>query len=163
MPRSCTVCAHEDAVLINEHIVGLVGKPSNRAIASQFGLDKEAIRRHREHIPKLLIKAARAQEVADADTLLERLEGWAKRIEAAIDAVEGNEDYPEFWKGVSVLRPYLETIGEITKELERRQQVAIAIVEHPDYQKLEDALVRVLEPYPAARWAVAHAIRELEG
>jgi hypothetical protein len=160
VPRTCSICTHEDVRAIDR---ALVSRVPYRNIAERYSLSLGAVTRHnKEHLPELLAKAHRAQEVAHADTLLERLEGWAKRIEAAIEAVEGNEDYSEFWKGVSVLRPYLETMGEITKELERRPQIAIAIVEHPTYPKLEDALARALEPYPAARWAVADAIREIE-
>jgi hypothetical protein len=160
VPRSCTVCSHPESFAINEALV--VEGASNRAITRRFDLSKDAIRRHREHIPELLVKASRAQEVADADNLLDRLECWAKRIEDACSAVEGSKDYAEFWRGVSVLRSYLETIGEITKELERRPQVNIALFEHPDYQRLEDTLVRALEPYDAARYAVAGALKELQ-
>jgi|SRR5215212_5121025 len=160
MSQRCSVCIHPDAVLINEALV--VEKRSRRTVANHYGLSDAAIQRHKEHIPKLLAEATRAQEAADADTLLDRLEGWTKRIEAAIEAVEQSEDYDKFFKGVAVLRPYLETIGEITKELERRPQVNIALVEHPDYQRLEDAIVRALESYPAARFAVAEAIKEIE-
>lgn len=160
MPQVCTVCSHPESFAINEALV--VHKQSNRAVACQYDLNRESIRRHREHIPQLLVQASRAQEVADADSLLDRLESWAKRIEDACSAVEGNEDYAEFWKGVSVLRSYLETIGEITKELERRPQVTIALIEHPNWQRFEDILTTTLEPYPAARYAVADAIREIE-
>jgi hypothetical protein len=49
VPRTCTVCAHEDAVLINEALV--VQGQSNRAITRQYALSKDAIRRHREAYP----------------------------------------------------------------------------------------------------------------
>ena len=71
MPRTCTVCAHEDAVLINEALV--VQGQSNRAITRQYALSKDAIRRHREHIPELLLKASQAMEVAEADALLDQV------------------------------------------------------------------------------------------
>jgi len=108
-----------------------------------------------------LVEAKRAVEVADADSLLDRLEGWATRIETAIDAVEGEEDYAEFWKGVAVLRPYLELIGEITKELERRPQVSLHL--SPEWVELRTVIVQALDPYPVAKWAVVEAIKEVEG
>lgn len=161
MGRSCTVCGHEDVRAINR---ALVSREPYRTISNRFGVSQSALKRHnKEHLPELLAKAHKAQEVGEANALLGRLDGWARRIEAAIGAVEDGEDYGEFWRGVSVLRPYLETIGEITKELERRPQVNIvALVEHPDYRKLEDAIVRALEPYAAARYAVADALKEIE-
>ena len=58
MPRACTICTAKDAVTINEDLV-LRGK-SNRAISRQYGLHHDAVRRHREHIPDLLVKASAA-------------------------------------------------------------------------------------------------------
>jgi transposase len=72
MPRECTVCAHPDAVLINEAIV-VEGK-SNRAIASHYGLGREAVRRHKEHIPKLLLKARENLDAYNAASILSKIE-----------------------------------------------------------------------------------------
>src|SRR3712207_793032 len=89
VPRSCSVCAHPDVFVINEELV-LRGQ-SNRAIASQFGLDKEAIRRHREHIPQLLAKARDRVEQADAADLVERVENLALETRAILsEAREGD-------------------------------------------------------------------------
>jgi DNA-binding NarL/FixJ family response regulator len=41
--------------VINEALV--VEGQSNRAIAGQYGLGRESVRRHRAHIPELLLKA----------------------------------------------------------------------------------------------------------
>jgi hypothetical protein len=49
LARSCSVCQHEDSVLINEALV--VQGLSNRAMTRQFGLSKDAVRRHWQHIP----------------------------------------------------------------------------------------------------------------
>jgi hypothetical protein len=138
--------------------VELVSRVPYRDIERRFGVGRNALKRHaQEHIPKLLVESSKAVEVANADSLLERLEGWAGRIETAIDAVEGQEDYGQFWKGVSVLRPYLETIGEITKELERRPQVNILIA-----PQVQQVIINALAPYPDARKAVVDALAPLE-
>ena len=39
----------------------------------------------------------------------------------------------------------------------------IALGDNPDYQRLEDAIFRALENYHEARWAVAEAVKQLEG
>lgn len=138
--------------------VELVSRVPYRTLEKRFGVGRNALKRHsEEHIPKLLVEAKQAVDVADADSLLERLEGWAGRIEAAIDAVEGDRDYGQFWKGVSVLRPYLETIGEITKELERRPQVNILIA-----PQVQAVILDALAPHPEARQDVADALASLE-
>lgn len=149
------MCGHGEIRAINR---ALVDRTSYRAIADRFGLSQTALKRHNaEHLPELLVKAYKAQEITEADSLLARLESWALRIEKAIDVVESGEDYDQFWRGVSVLRPYLETIGEITKELERRPQVNVLIA--PQVQQL---IVSALEPYPDAKQAVADALASLE-
>jgi hypothetical protein len=96
-----------------------IEKRSNRSIVKEYGVDHNAVQRHRQHIPQLLVKAAQAEEIARADTLLDRLDEWTARMEKAIEAVESFGDCSTFFKGVTALRPYMETIGEITKELER--------------------------------------------
>jgi hypothetical protein len=87
MPRVCTVCAHPDVFTINERLVGIGAKPSLRNIAKQFDLNYQAVHRHREHIPEMLSRASRAEEVAEADSLLERLESLHSRTEAILNRV----------------------------------------------------------------------------
>jgi len=104
-----------------------------------------------------LSKAYKAQEIAEANSLLDRLEGWAKRIEDAIEKVEDDDNYAEFWRGVSVLRGYLELIGEITKELDRKPQVNVLIA-----PQVQQVILDALYPYPEARQAVADGLAALE-
>ncbi len=155
MTRVCTICTHEDVRAINR---ALVSRVAYRDIARQYGVSKDAARRHsKEHLPELLAKAHRAQEVADADDLLGRLEKWVARTETVIDKAEEKEKFGQFFFGVATLRGYLETIGEITRELERRPQVNILIA-----PQVQQAIIQALEPYPEARLSVDNALSELE-
>jgi hypothetical protein len=86
VPRSCTVCEHPDAVAINEALV--LERQSNRAITRQYGLSKDAVRRHREHIPQLLVKAYEAEEIADADRLKAELDRCFERVNLLFDACD---------------------------------------------------------------------------
>ena len=43
-------------------------------MAAQYGLTEQSIRRHREHIPQLLVKATQALEIVNADDLLAKVE-----------------------------------------------------------------------------------------
>ncbi len=153
--RQCTLCAHAERHPIN---VAIVQGESNRSVARSYGFSEAAVRRHRrEHIPKLLVESKQAVDVADADTLLDRLQSWTTRIEKAIGEVEEREDYTQFFRGVAVLRGYLEVIGEVTKELERHPQVNILIAPH-----VQQAIIDALQPYPEARQSVADALDSLE-
>jgi hypothetical protein len=165
LPRTCTVCAHPEAFAINEAIAE--GKTSNRAIASQFDLGREAIRRHREHIPELLVKATQAMEVANADFLIDKLRGLEANAREALEANRG-DDWRVFLAAIGEIRENVKLLAQVSGKLQEIQlqmntQVNIGrIEEHPGYGHLEDVLTRALEPYPAARYAVADALKELE-
>ena len=71
MPRRCTVCDHPKRHSIDEAL--FTGAPY-RSVAKQFGLSESAVYRHKgEHLPVHLVKAKEAEEVAQADDLLEQV------------------------------------------------------------------------------------------
>jgi hypothetical protein len=72
MPQKCTVCSHENALWINEALV-VEGK-ANRVIARQYDLHHDAVRRHREHIPELLVEGAKHTSAFEVDAILMRIE-----------------------------------------------------------------------------------------
>jgi hypothetical protein len=165
VPRECTVCAHPESFAINEAIAE--GKTSNRRIAAQYGLSEQAMRRHRQHIPELLIKASQAMEVADADFLIAKLRALEADAREALEANRG-EDWRVFLAAISEIRENVKLLAQVSGKLQEIQlqmntQVNIQhIEEHPDYQRLEDVLTRALEPYPAARYAVSDGLKEFE-
>jgi hypothetical protein len=83
MPRTCTVCTNPDRAAIDKALV--VDKISFRDIARQWRVSKDAIARHKEHIPQTLAKAQEAKEVAHADSLLDALA--SKDPRTAIQAI----------------------------------------------------------------------------
>jgi hypothetical protein len=158
MPRECTVCSHPDAVLINEALV--VQKASNRVVARQYDLHHDAIRRHRMHIPEMLAKASRAEEVAQADTLLDRIEGLQRRTEAILSRVEGTDNYSAQLGAIREMRANLTIIGEITKELNRTPTLNLVL--NPEYVAIRTAIVEAVEGYPDVREAITTKMLELE-
>ena len=71
MPRRCTVCDHPEKHSIDEVLV--TGAPY-RSIAKRFRLSESAVYRHKtEHLPANLLKAKEAEEVAQADDLLDQV------------------------------------------------------------------------------------------
>jgi hypothetical protein len=71
MPRRCTVCDHLERPGIDEVLVS--GAPY-RSVAKRFGLSESAVYRHKtEHLPAHLLKAREAEEVAQADDLLNQV------------------------------------------------------------------------------------------
>lgn len=160
MAQPCSVCTHPDATLINEALV--IEGASNRAITRQYGLSKDAVRRHREHIPQLLVKASQAMEVADADALLDKVEDLYAEAKAVLEAGKGERDHRLVLMAIDRAGKQLETLAEMRGELNRQPHVNVALVHHPDYARLREAIVGALEPHPEARWAVAAALRGIE-
>ncbi len=121
MPRTCTVCAHPEVFSVNEAVV--LEKRSNRVVARQFGLHHDAVRRHREHIPGLLVKALEAEEAAHADDLLGRVEDLHGRTLAILEAAEDAGELRTALAAIKEARGNLELVGRITKELDERPTV----------------------------------------
>lgn len=156
MARSCTVCGHPEAFVINEALV--LEKKSNRVVARQFDLHHDAIRRHREHIPRLLVEASRAAEVAEADDLLARVEALHGRTLAILEAAEGTGELRTALSAVREARGNLELVGRITKELDERPTINLWL--SPEWLEVRAAIVGALVPHAQARDAV---LRALEG
>ena len=156
MPRSCTVCAHDESHVIN---VALVSREPYRDIARRFGVSKDALKRHSgEHIPKLLVEASRAVEVYEADDLLGRVEDLHRRTLAVLEAAEDTGELRTALAAIREARGNLELVGRITKELDERPVTNVLI--SPEWIELRAVIVAALEPHPDARGSV---LRALEG
>jgi hypothetical protein len=79
MAKACTICSHERRAAIDAALVD--GTPL-RAISGRFGTTKSAVDRHRKHLAPALTKAKQAEEVAEATSLLSRVEKLMSRVEA---------------------------------------------------------------------------------
>jgi hypothetical protein len=154
MPRECTVCAHPDSVLINEALV--LDKVSNRGVARQYGVDDSSVQRHRKHIPEMLARASRAEEIARADTLLDRIEELHRRTEAVLSKVEQTDNYSATLAAIREMRNNLELIGEVTKELSRQPTLNLEL--NAEWVELKTAIFCALRRHPAALQEVRMAI-----
>ena len=159
MGRQCTVCAHKDLEEINKL---LLCSDSYRDLARQFGLSKDALARHKEsHIPTELLKSNDIQEIAKADVLLVELEGIREMTLSVLDKAERGAETSVYGARVGYLREVREQI-KLLAELEGRlaSQPQITIINNPQWIVLRTQIIGALEPYPEAREAVIHAIRE---
>src|SRR5215210_4282158 len=154
MPRSCSVCTHDEHHAID---VALVQREPYRRIAPHYGLSERSLRRHaKEHLPELLVKAKEAVDVADADSLLERVESLYKRTEAILKAAEDNKEYSTALAAIRECRGNLELLGRVTKELESAPTLNLHL--NPEWIEIRTTIVAALEPHPAARESVLKAL-----
>jgi hypothetical protein len=156
MPRSCSVCTHDERDSIEDAFI--VGTPKRR-IASHYGVSERAVRHHlREHLPALLALARDAERASRADSLLDRIEALQSRLLAILEATEETHDHRVALSAIREARANLELIGEVTRELDRAGTINLAL--NPEWLEIRGVIIAALEPHPAARDSV---LRALEG
>jgi len=154
--RTCTVCTHDERHAID---VALVGRETYCAISRGYDLSRDALRRHaKEHLPELLAKARDAVEVAEAGSLLDRVEALYKRTEAILEAAESSGEWAIALGAIRECRGNLELLGRVTREL--HDAPTLNLVLNPEYIEVRALIVGALDPYPEARHAVAEALAD---
>ena len=156
MPRSCTVCTHEARAQIDR---ALVAGEAFRHIAARFDTSTGALQRHKaDHLPVKLAKAQEAEEVAQADDLLEQVRDLQGRALAILDKAEEAGELRTALSAIREARGNLELLAKLLGELDDRPQVNVLV--SPEWLELRAVIVGALEPHREARGAV---LRALEG
>jgi hypothetical protein len=154
MPRSCSVCTHDERDSIEDAFIA--GTPKRR-IASHYGVSERAVRHHlREHLPALLALARDAEQVSRADSLLDRIEALQSRTLAILEESEQTQDHRVALAAIREARGNLELIGEVTKELDRTPTLNLHL--NPEWIELRTVIVGALDGHPDARSDVLAAI-----
>jgi hypothetical protein len=136
-----------------------------RSISKRFDVSQTALSRHlNDHLADYVQQALREYGTSKGIKVLNKLGNIVQRLEAFLDKAEADEDGLGFRATAGELRKHLELISKLQGELvqEGATTVNIALVEHPDYQRLEELIFRALEHHAQARWDVAEALKELE-
>jgi hypothetical protein len=124
-------------------------------------VDRNAVQRHREHIPDLLVQAARAAEVAGADVILDKLDELEEETKVAMRATKESGEWRTFLAAIGESRENVKLKAQVSGKLKEIQinntQVNVLIA-----PQVHQAIVAALEPYPNAKLAVAQALGELE-
>ncbi len=123
MPPVCTLCRHPERAAIDQALVARQGG-SLRDMARRWGVSKDAVARHRAHIPQALAKAVEAKAVAEADTLLARIEALASRAHVILTAAEQAKDWRACLVAIKTIADLLELIGKVSGELGKADREA---------------------------------------
>lgn len=121
--KTCAVCNHPHRVEIDRL---LVEKVSLRDIAGQTGTTRSALHRHTQHIPGALVAAKEAGKVADAGTLLDRVQGLTAQAISILDAAKEDGKHQTALAAIREVRGCLELLGKVSGEL-RTSASAIAV------------------------------------
>lgn len=153
MPRTCTICTHESAPEIDRAL--LDGEPY-RHIATRYGTSTGALQRHREHLPNQLVKAKEAEEVTQADTLLEQVRSLQTRALSILDRADESGDLKTALAAIREARSNLELLGKLAGELQQEGTVNVTV--SPEWLTLRAVVIAALSPYPDAAQAVSRAL-----
>jgi hypothetical protein len=157
MPRSCTVCEHPEREAIDR---ALVGDSSNLSLSSLFGVSESAVRRHKaNHLPAKLVMAQAAEEVAQADDLLEQVRDLQAKALGILSKAEEAGELRTALSAIREARGNLELLAKLLGELDERPQLNILV--SPEWLELRAVIVGALEPHPDARGAVLKAIERV--
>jgi hypothetical protein len=152
MPRTCTVCSHEDRAGIDS---ALLAGDTLRNIAKRTGTSPTTLHRHKEeHISTLLLKAQEVEEMARADNLLDQVKAVQARTLSILDRADNAGDLKTALAAIRETRGNLELLAKLTGDLDERTQINF----NTQFVQLQEVIVEALAPYPEAEEAVLAAL-----
>lgn len=154
MPRLCLVCVHPEKAAIDRDLVAGTALP---AIAAIHRVSADSLGRHKaNHLPGKLTKAQEVREVAQADSLLNQVRALQSRALAILAKAEETGNLRVALSAIREARGNLELLARLLGELQENQTVNILV--SPEWLRLRSAVLTILEPYPAAKLALAGAL-----
>lgn len=158
MPRSCTICLHAERDAID---AALLAQQPLRDIARQYRVSKDALSRHREHLPAALVQAKAAEDVTHADDLLAQVRDLQARALTILDTAEAAGDLKVALAAIREARGCIELFGRLAGELS--DGATVNVIVSPEWMRLRAVIIGALAPYPDARLAVAARLVDVEG
>jgi len=155
VPRTCTICNHEQRPEIDR---ALLSEEPYRSIAKRYGASASAVLRHREHLPVHLAKAKDAEEITQADTLLEQVRNLQTRALNILDRADEAGDLRTALGAIREARSNLELLAKLLGELQ--QEGTINVTVSPEWLTLRATVITALTPYPDAAQAVSRALTD---
>jgi hypothetical protein len=143
--KACSICIRTDRATID---AALVAQTSLRDIVTgHAGTSRSALDRHRKHIPAALTQAKQAVEVAEATTLLSRVESLLSRCETIFDKASAEKKWGGAVAAARELRGCLELIGKLSGELKTagaRIGINFGDIQSIDIESLTDEQLEAL-------------------
>jgi hypothetical protein len=135
-----------------------VGGVAFPALVAEYRVSKDSLSRHKaNHLPAKLVIAQAAEEVAQADTLLDQVRGLQRRALEILDKAEEAGELRTALGAIREARGNLELLAKLLGELDERPVVKLNL--SPEWLELRAVIVAALEPHSEARESVLRAIR----
>jgi hypothetical protein len=124
----CTICRldHDKRELIE---AALVKHMPFRKIGEQFNVGFQAVRRHQAHVLRKLSKAREGIEMAEASTLLARIDQVLRDAQRITAKAEKDGDLPTALQGLRTITNSLSLLGRITGEI-AQQNTSVSFHAH---------------------------------
>lgn len=136
---------------------------SNVAIAEEFGMSRDSVRRHKDrHLAPAIRSAMTRHESRTGETAVSRLEALYMKAEGILDRAEEMGQNALALSAMKELRATVELLARLTGELDTRPQVTVNLVQSPEWQALQQRILGALAPFPEARLALASSL-QVEG
>ena len=154
MPRRCSICHHECLEEINQ---ALVRSATLSEIAALFRVSDDSLSRHKvSHLPAALVEAAGEEKVREALDVVAQLKAVNSVSLSVLKEARDAGDGELALKAVDRIQRQIELQAKLLGELDERPVTNIVLT--PEWVNLRLVILRALEPFPAARAAVAEAI-----
>ncbi len=89
-----------------------------RTVAARFGLGYQSVNRHRSHLVGKLVYATQAEEVADANALLSRVEELITELRDLGREARTHKSYAAAASALAQVRGCLDLLGRLSGELQ---------------------------------------------
>ena len=122
MPRKCSLCIHDRREQIEQ--VLLCGD-SYRMVAQRFAVSRDAVVRHRRHLPTALAHARELKEVFHGDSLLAQLRELTSEAQRLKVTAEKAGDYRAALAAVRELCRIVELMAKLSGELDSHSETKI--------------------------------------
>ena len=157
MVVKCSVCKHPKRFEIDRLL--LSGEGTNRSIAKDYGLDHNAVQRHRsKHIAPALAKAKEHREIVEATSVLGDVSMIRSRLLALLDIAESEGNVKDTCTVIKELRATVELLARVNGEIENK--VEVNVFSSNTWIDIRSDVINALRPFPEAKNAV---VTVLEG
>lgn len=158
MPRPCT---HPARAVIDKALIAETDPL--RTMADRWSVSKTALIRHkRDHLPLALTQASQAEDVANADALLDQVRSLHTRAQAILAKAEASDRLTVALQAIGEARGCLELLAKLLGELQDGP-TTVNILISPEWQRVRGVLLQAVQPYPAIKTVIAAALLSLEG
>lgn len=161
MPRTCTICAHNDRSEIDAALLN--GEPYRR-IAQRYAASPDAVNRHkREHLSSQMAQAARANGAADVRTaidVVQQLRAINDEAHAVLIDARESRDGELRLKAIEQVRKQIELQARLIDLIRDGDTVNITI--SPQWLEIRAVVIDALSGHPDASQRVAEALQSIE-